>query len=226
VTSWASDPAKTSVCAPAFRFVSRRQTDRSSQKGAGVLVQRTTKGWSKRPGRWATSESGPAQYLSLDIDGSWAELIRARDLTDPGLFPLQAVDMWQVHVCEQDVADLSTFDALHAAGIDPAIAVQRDYTPAQALGAELAASGFRGMLSPSAALLGGVNLTLFGGRNSRCYPTLPPYWDDPDREDRHIPVVKLAHGAPPPIELLDRVVFRDSPHPGLEAWHSGATQAR
>ena len=112
---------------------------------------------------------------------------------------------------ETEIADLSTFDAYQGCGLDPGIAVG-DHRQSQALADELRAAGYRGLLSPSAALAGATNLTLFGERYERVMLGGLDRWPNP-RPDLFVPCSLVVDGGPP-VQLLQQTTFEGMPHPG------------
>ena len=125
------------------------------------------------PGRWHARGDGPTQYLAMSTDGSWAELIRNEELRTEDEVALVSVPMWAVRVHQAMVVDYSTFHRAEAAGFDPAALVDEDYGPWQSEGARLRALGYSGILAPSAALPGEINLTLFGARMASAWDRPP-----------------------------------------------------
>jgi hypothetical protein len=126
-------------------------------------------------------------------------------------------DLWLVFARERRVADLSSFDRYDACGLDPALAVDPDHAASQALADELRASGFRGVLSPSAALPGVVNLTVFGERYERVLLTDLAAWGNPDA-DAWLPVQLVVEAAPIPVQLCTEAVFLTQKHHGYREW--------
>jgi RES domain-containing protein len=115
--------------------------------------------------RWHDERQGQlAQYLSLDVDGAWAELVRNEHVRDEVHRRDLPRNLWACTIEEHDLADLSSFEEVEARGLDPALFVDDDHAPARALAGELRAHGYRGLICPSAALPGAINLTLFDGR--------------------------------------------------------------
>jgi RES domain len=163
------------------------------------------------PLRWNRARQGPTQYLSLTPEGSWAELIRAERLRTPEELHMVSMPMWVLRVIETNLADYSTFERAQTAGFPLEALVDEDYERCQSEAERLRAKGFRGVLAPSAALPGEINLTLFGRRLS-----VP--WDYP--EDRlmasFVRAKRLAVGRPPE-ELLPLVRQRGAPHSLLQA---------
>lgn len=115
--------------------------------------------------RWH-AEGQIAQYLSSTPEGAWAELVRHAGIRTEQRRREYRHRLWRVEVEETDIADLSSFDKVAAAGLEPEMFVaDPPYGACQTLAAELHADGYRGLLSPSAALHETtVNLTLFGPR--------------------------------------------------------------
>jgi RES domain-containing protein len=160
-----------------------------------------------QPGRWHVRGDGPTQYLSMSTDGAWAELIRAEQLRSEDEVALVSVPMWAVAVNQAMVVDYSTFERAHAAGLDGGALVDEDYARCQAEGRRLRDLGYSGVLAPSAALPGEVNLTLFGAR-------IASAWGRPPLLASSVPAMILTKGAPPP-GLLARVRQIGAPHAGL-----------
>lgn len=79
-------------------------------------------------------------------------------------------------------------------------------------GARLRQLGYGGVLAPSAALPGAVNLTIFG-------PRIASTWDGPPLLASSLPATVIAKGAPPP-GLLARVRQIGAPHAEFAAWRS------
>ena len=167
-------------------------------------------------GRWHRLGEGYAQYLSLAPLGAWAECARYFSLRSAAHARAMRRNLWLVFVRETRIADLSTFGRYDACGLDPAIAVG-EHAASRALGAELRAAGFRGVLSPSAALPGVTNLTVFGERYEKVLLTDPAAWRNPDA-DAWLPCQRVVVEAPVPVELCTETVFRTKKHEGYEAW--------
>ncbi|MGH2798036.1 MAG: RES family NAD+ phosphorylase [Thermoleophilaceae bacterium] len=167
------------------------------------------------PGRWHVRGDGPTQYLSLSTDGAWAELIRNERLTTEDEIAMVSVQMWAVAVTQAMIVDYSTFDRAEAAGFDPEAVVDEDYARCQQEGARLRGLKYSGILSPSAALPGAVNLTLFGPRTAST-------WGRPPLLASSLPATVIAKGAPP-SGLLGQVRQVGTPHAGLGAYKSART---
>jgi RES domain len=118
--------------------------------------------------------------------------------------------MWVLKIHETNLADYSTFEKAEDAGFPPEALVSEDYERCQVEAERLRKRGFRGVLAPSAALPGAVNLTLFGRR-------LSVAWDYPQASlmASFIPAKRLAVGRPPD-ELLPMVRQRSQQHILLE----------
>ncbi len=164
------------------------------------------------PHRWNRAREAATQYLSLSPEGAWAELIRAEDLTTDADVHLVQMPMWVLRLQELHIADYATFEKAEAAGFPPGALVDEDQERCRAEATRLREHGFRGVLAPSAALPGDVNLTLFG-------PRLAVEWScsDEGRLGSFIPVKQLAVGHPPD-GLLPSVRQHGRSHAGLRAF--------
>lgn len=158
------------------------------------------------PLRWNRARQEPTQYMSLSPEGSWAELIRAERLRTPRELSLVSMPMWILKVRETNLADYSTFERARAAGFPPQALVAEDYERCEAEADRLRENGFRGVLAPSAALPGTVNLTLFGRR-------LMVPWDYSQERlmASFVRAKRLVVGRPPD-ELLPLVRHRGEPY--------------
>jgi hypothetical protein len=213
VASWTSEPR-----AVAGTWVAYRHTGAGVPAlwyGAGALTLR------QESGRWHREGESIAQYLALSSDGAWAERIRYEAIR---LEEERLVDhrcLWQLLVEEEQIADLSSFDAYAACGLDPKIAVG-DHGRSQALGSELRRAGYRGALSPSAALdmRGAVNLTLFGGRaEHRIYGDPLPERPVVARAV-WLPTVLLTDRGSPTRFAMENACHRAGAHRTLAEWRA------
>jgi hypothetical protein len=168
-------------------------------------------------GRWHRRGEGYAQYLSLEPLGAWAELVRYEAIHTVPRAQAYRRRLWLCFVREHDIADLSTFDAYQACGVDPGTAVG-DHAASQALANDLRAAGYRGLVSPSAALTGATNLTVFGERYERVMLGGLDRWRNP-RPGLFIPCSLVAEGGPP-VQLIEQTTFEGMPHPGYRRWLS------
>jgi RES domain-containing protein len=141
-------------------------------------------------GRWHEFGDGPTQYLSTTVDGAWAELIRAEGLRSEQEVALVRMPMWVAEVHLQRIADYGTFDKAEAAGFIPEALIDDDYSRCQKEGNRLRLAGFQGVLAPSAALPGSLNLTIFG-------PRIASTWGLRPLLASSIPATEIAVGSPP-----------------------------
>lgn len=155
---------------------------------------------SQEPGRWNKGGRDYAQYLSLSEDAAWAEFIRAAHIDLPAVAAGKRRHMWVCQVHDHGIADLRTPNQLQACGIEPAVVVG-PYEPCQEIAGQLVSAGYRGVLTPCAALEGALSLTLFGPRGEH---HLPPGEDFDSRYiDADVVDVKLRKSAgSPPEDLL------------------------
>ena len=208
MASWRVEPRAVSGAWTCFRQVSPDWPPLYHNAGAPAPDQES--------GRWHRIGEGYAQYLSLAPLGAWAECARYYSLRSAAHAREMRRNLWLVFVRETRIADLSTFDRYDACGLDPAIAVG-DHAPGRALGDELRAAGYRGVLSPSAALPGVTNLTVFGERYEKVLLTDPAAWRNPDA-DAWLPCQRVVEEAPVPVELCTETVFKTKQHEGYRTW--------
>jgi RES domain len=149
--------------------------------------------------------------MTLEPLGAWAELVRYEGIRGNTRAETYRRRLWLFFVREHDIADLSTFDHYQECSLDPRIAVG-DHEAAQALADELRSAGFRGLLSPSAALVGATNLTLFGGRFEKVLLGGLDRWSNP-QPDLRVPCSLVAEGNPPQ-QLISETTFPDTQHDG------------
>jgi RES domain-containing protein len=160
-------------------------------------------------GRWHVHGDGATQYLSLSTDGAWAELIRNEELRTEDEVAMVSVSMWAAEIDQGMVVDYSSFERAEEAGFDPSALVDEDYARCQREGARLRSLNYAGVVAPSAALPGAVNLTLFG-------PRIASTWGRRTLLASSIPATVITKGAPPP-GLLSRVCQVGTQHAGLVA---------
>lgn len=156
------------------------------------------------PGRWHHAGQGATQYLALHPDGAWAELARAENLRGDRDMSLVRMPMWVARVSEHMIVDYSDFGRAEKAGMPADALIDDDYSRCQAEGERLRNLGFRGVLTPSAALPGVTNLTLFG-------PRIASAWGRDPRLASSVPTAIVAVGAPPG-GLAARVRFFGQAH--------------
>ncbi|HEY7961525.1 MAG TPA: hypothetical protein VID29_06345 [Solirubrobacteraceae bacterium] len=155
-------------------------------------------------GRWHVARTEPTQYLCLSPDGCWADLIRQESLRTEIDVALVRMPLWILKINEERIADYGSFEKAEAAGFPPDALVDEDWERCQAEAERLENLGFRGVLSPAAALPGETALTLFGGRRA-------VGWDDAPCLVSAIPAKIVTIGAPP-TGLVERVRFRSEKH--------------
>lgn len=161
-------------------------------------------------GRWHLARTEPTQYLCLSPDGCWANLIRQENLRTELDVALIRMPLWVLKINEERIADYSTFEKAEAAGFPPDALIDEDWERCQAEAQRLKDLGFRGVLSPAAALPGDIALTLFGGRRA-------VDWDQEPRLASAMPAKVVTNGAPP-TGLVERVRFRGQEHSQYAAY--------
>jgi hypothetical protein len=208
VASWRAEPPAVSGEWACFRQVSPQWPPLYHNAGTPAPDQES--------GRWHRQGESYAQYLALSPLGAWAECARYYSLRSLARAAAMRRNLWLVFVRDARIADLSTFDQYDACGLKPAIAVG-EHSVSQALADDLRFAGFRGVLSPSAALPGVVNLTIFGERYEKVLLTDLAAWRNPD-PDSWLPVQIVAEQAPVPSQLCTETVFRTKKHEAYRRW--------
>lgn len=162
----------------------------------------------RRSGRWNLAKAGTAQYLCLDSEGPFAEKLRHEELKTEADAATYKATLWELRISEGFVVDYSTFQKAEEAGFPPDALVDDDHGRCQQEARRLVNLGAGGVLSPSAALPGSVNLTLFG-------PRVEVRWDAETGVASAVPAHRLAAGHPP-AGLVGRVRYFGATHSGLE----------
>jgi RES domain-containing protein len=150
--------------------------------------------WSRsntRDGRWHTAGELPVQYLSLEPNGAWAELIRAENLTAELDVSYVRMPLWVAALTQGMLADYRDFAHVEQAGFPPDAIIDDDWERCQHEGGWLRDQGIRGVIAPSAALPGATNVTIFGARIAWRWNSVPAFASA-------IPATVAAVGSPPP----------------------------
>jgi RES domain-containing protein len=211
VPSWTSSPRAVSGRWIGYRHVGRGLPALWYGGGSTTLRQES--------GRWHREGESLAQYLSLSSDGAWAERVRYEAIRTERRRLRSERCLWQVLVVSDRIADLSTFDAWEACGLDPELAIG-DHEPCQAIASELRRARYDGVLSPSAALdlAGAVNLTLLGGCIEQRIEGLPLPDEPVAAGGAWLPVVLLSDRATPTRFAMERTCYIAEHHRTLAEW--------
>jgi hypothetical protein len=207
VASWVDEPERLSGTWFAFRQAAPETAPLFHSAG-----ERTP---SQIGGRWHREGEGYAQYMALEPLGAWAELVRYEGIRAKPRADGYRRRLWHIFVEEKDIADLSTFAHYTACGLDPRLAVG-DHGASQQLADDLRAAGFRGILSPSAALSGATNLTLFGERYEKVLTRSAHTWPNP-RPDVRLACNLVAEGGPV-ADLVTETCFVGMEHDGYREY--------
>lgn len=160
--------------------------------------------------RWNHAGEGATQYLSATADGAWAELIRNENLRSESDLGLVSIPLWQARVDQGGIADYRDFETADQAGFDPEALIDDTQHACRDEGRRLREAGFNGVLYPSAALPGELNLALFG-------PRIQLPWGASRVLASGIPAMQLTVGAPP-AKLLGRVRHAGARHAGFSEY--------
>jgi RES domain-containing protein len=173
----------------------------------------------RRDGRFNVAGEVCTQYLCLGADPPYAEMIRHEQLKTEAEAQLLRIYLWEVALHEAAIVDYSAFELAEAAGFPPAALVDDDYERCQNEAKWLIEHGARGLLSPSAALPGHTNLTLFG-------PRVEVSWGATMNLSAQVPVRRIGGKGPPPVGLVDQVRQFGQPHSGLEEYLASQIQVK
>lgn len=119
--------------------------------------------WTPEPadGRWQRGDVVRAIYLADTQATAWAEWYRHS--AELGVPPGNRMprDIWKVSVRVTDIADLTAKGALATHGIPALDPTRRQWPATQGVGEAYFGEGWRGLLAPSAAHVGGRVLAIF-----------------------------------------------------------------
>lgn len=186
---------------------------RVAERGAPAFwIDASYVGTSGQPrGRWHSPDGGVAQYWSLDPDVAWSEMVRKQAIRTEQQRKERKWTLWWATITEYGIADLSSFERIASAGLNPQWLLDDRYEYCWALTLCLQRLGYRGLLTPSAATHGEKkNLTLFGGRRE-AQNSKPP-------TSYFVPVERLRPFTTPPAGVLDSVRYQGEPHESLTKW--------
>ena len=164
----------------------------------------------RRDGRWNIAGEHCAQYACLDAEAPHAEVLRHEDLRSEEAVSHYSTTLWQLRIEEGAVVDYSSFELAEAAGFSPEALVDDDHERCQAEAQWLISLGVGGLLAPSAALPGSVNLTLFG-------PRVAIDWSSRAALASSVPAQPLTTGHPP-TGLTTRVRYFGQAHSLLTSY--------
>lgn len=156
-----------------------------------------------RAQRWNVLLEGSTQYWSLTPDGAWAEHIRFNDIRTEAELDEVRIPIWVCRAPGLGLLDLREPDVRGRYGLTLRDMTDGDWGACQRAATVMRAEGVRGILSPSAALAGATNLTLFGPRRAIAYNRRPALASA-------VPAAVVAIGRPP-TKLVDRVIKRTDP---------------
>jgi RES domain-containing protein len=112
-------------------------------------------------GRWQRGEVVGGMYFADSEETAWAEWYRA--LAEFAIPPDRQMprDLWRWEIDVDDLANLSTEDALKGVGLTPRRPNQSEWLAFQEVGEQLWRDGHRGVLAPSASRPSHFVLCLF-----------------------------------------------------------------
>lgn len=112
-------------------------------------------------GRWQRGAVIRAFYLADSEDTAWSEWFR--HTAEVGVRPARRLprETWRYRVAVDGIADLAHNGVLDAHGIVELLPTRRQWRLTQPVGEAYWTAGFRGLMAPSAARLGGRVLAIF-----------------------------------------------------------------
>ena len=167
----------------------------------------------RQNGRWNIAGRDCTQYMCLDADAPYAEMIRHERLTTEAEVAMLRVYLWELRLHEAAIVDYSTFEKAEAAGFPPEALVDDDHERCQIEAQWLKSNKARGVLAPSAALPGTMSLTLFG-------PKVEVPWGTVTKLSSEVPVRRVGGQGPPPVRLVASVRQFGASHPELDAYRA------
>ncbi|GIK83196.1 MAG: hypothetical protein BroJett024_43010 [Alphaproteobacteria bacterium] len=208
---WTTPPDRISGVWRAYRHTDRRFQPLWYGGRTSSVIQES--------GRWHEEGADVAQYLSLSINGAWAERCRYESIRDDRRRLEDRRMLWELLVQDDDIADLSTFDSYRACGLAPETALG-PHDLSQPLAVELVEAGYRGVLSPSAAFdqADAINLTLFGERLEDHHHVAMPRPEDNPRPGLFIPVLTITEAGSPTEFAMQHTCYRPGHHRTFAAW--------
>lgn len=161
----------------------------------------------RRDGRWNIAPRDIVQYLCLDAEAPFAEMLRGEDLDTEQYAGTFFTTLWQLRIDEGAIVDYSTLERVEAAGMSAEALLEDDHERCQAEASWLRSQGAGGVLAPCAALDGAVNLTLFG-------PRVHVGWDADAPLASMVPAQAIITGSAP-VGLVPRTRYYGKSHPLL-----------
>lgn len=131
----------------------------------------------------------PTQYWAGSPEVAWAERLRQDEIDSDAVAAELRTPIWAARLDEAAVLDLR--DGWPPGNWPPASALTGPHDRCRELVPSLLAAGVRGIIAPSAAIRGGVAVTLFGQR-------VGIDWNEQPLLRGEIPASVVAVGAPPP----------------------------
>ncbi len=163
------------------------------------------------PGRWHDEHSPPTQYVSLSPSGAWAEMVRFFGIRDAADLRDARLNLWRGWLRLDQVADLTAPGACRRHGLPAGALTADDHGVCQLESHRLRGLGYRGVLTPSAALPGEVNLVVWGARRQIAWVAAAPHDPIPTAPamPSDLPTERVAVGGPAD-DLLPRIAHHRS----------------
>lgn len=160
------------------------------------------------PGRYHLPGAGVSvQYWSTTPHTAWAEHLRGDLITEPEDLREMRSRLWAAFWRLERLADLTTDAWREWCELSRTALTGRSHQRCQKAGARVRAEGLDGLIAPSAALDGGINVVVFGPRTAGDWMPRPDGEAERLRSDAFVPVQLACIGGPDP-DLLQQVRHR------------------
>lgn len=157
------------------------------------------------PGRFHRPEHGlSVQYWSTTPHAAWAEHLRRESITDPADLELMRSRLWAAYWRLTSLADLTTPQWQQWCDVTPRALVAPTHARCQAAGAKVRELDLDGLITPSAAIAGGINVVVFGPRATGDWVAQPDGEAAKLPSTSFVPAQLAATGQPDP-DLLGHV---------------------
>lgn len=157
------------------------------------------------PGRYHRPEPGRSvQYWSTTPHTAWAEHLRSELIASAEDLQGMRSRLWAAYWRLDRLADLTTTPWREWCGVTGRALTAQSHKQCQAAGARVQAEGLSGLIAPSAALAGGINVVVFGPRAAGDWVPQPDGEAQRLRSDTFVPAQLAAIGSPDP-ELVAQV---------------------
>jgi RES domain-containing protein len=159
-------------------------------------------------GRWHRAGAGHSvQYWAYSPEAAWAESLRAQGIREVADIETMRSKIWVGQICMSDIAVLTDPRWQLWLGITADALVSDDWSACQDAADTLRAVGANGVVAPSAALTGRLNLIVFKRMVRGDWVESPEGARTLRYPDIMLPCQLIARGRPP-VNLRESVNYR------------------